>query len=154
TALAVYGLAVTFPHEEVQTMVGKLAQVMGRSGLYQAAAISALTGATLTTWVLMRKIAQQSHRTTLGLFWFATLLLIALTWRYLSVNNTQLVHYPQYLFPGIVLFALTSSATESLAWVTLLGGLDECFQYWGLHGGWGIPYDFNDIYMDLLGGAV
>ena len=34
------------------------------------------------------------------------------------------------------------------------GGLDECFQYWHLMGDKQVPFDFNDIYMDLLGGAA
>lgn len=87
-------------------------------------------------------------------YWLITLILIAATWKFLTFNNSELVHYPQYLPFGVLLVALTHSPGEAIAWTVLTGGLDECHQYWALHGGWGVPYDFNDIYMDLLGGAL
>jgi hypothetical protein len=50
--------------------------------------------------------------------------------------------------------ALTLSPLESLSWILITGGLDECFQYWYLHGTWAVPYDFNDVFMDFAGGAL
>jgi hypothetical protein len=69
-------------------------------------------------------------------------------------NNTELVHFPQYFPEGIALLALTLSPVESLAWIALLGGLDETYQYIYLTKGRAAPLDFNDIYMDLIGGAA
>ena len=54
----------------------------------------------------------------------------------------------------MALLALTLSPAESIAWIALFGGLDEGFQYWVLMAGKPVPYDFNDIYMDVLGGAA
>jgi ABC-type Co2+ transport system permease subunit len=50
--------------------------------------------------------------------------------------------------------AVTLSPLESLSWIIITGGLDECFQYWYLHNGWAVPYDFNDVFMDFAGGAL
>ena len=75
-------------------------------------------------------------------------------WSVLTANNTELVHFPQYFPEGMALAALTLSPVESLAWLTLLGGLDEDFQYVFLMHGRPVSLDFNDIYMDLIGGAA
>jgi hypothetical protein len=54
----------------------------------------------------------------------------------------------------MALLALTLSPAESMSWIALFGGLDECFQYCFLANGRAVPFDFNDVYMDLLGGAA
>lgn len=154
TILFVYAALVTFPHEEVQTVVGQIATVIGRPALYR---IAAGLGAVLTaalTYAVFSRIRAHQLRATLTTYWTLTVLLCFGTWALLTANNTELVHYPQYFVPGVLLTALTLSPVEALAWITLAAGLDECWQYWGLHGGWGIPYDFNDILMDLLGGCL
>jgi hypothetical protein len=108
----------------------------------------------LLSWILFRRLAGQRERRTITAFWILTIGLIWCTWRFGTANNVELVHYPQYVPEGMMLVAVTLSPVESLAWVAIFGGLDECFQYWDLMGAKRVPYDFNDIYMDLLGGAA
>lgn len=150
----VYATAVTLPHENVQTFVGTMATWMGRRHLYQLAGGIGITGAIALSIVLFARLREHPARRLLAILWIVTLALIVATWRWLTANNTELVHYPQYMVEGIAILALTLSPVEALAWATLFGGIDECFQYWYLHGTWGIPYDFNDVYMDVLGGAL
>jgi energy-coupling factor transporter transmembrane protein EcfT len=154
TILLVYAAAVTFPHEEVQTLVGVLAKRMGRANLYRMAAGTSLILGCAFTVIFVLQLRRHRFRRLISVYWVATVLLIFAAWNMLTANNTELVHYPQYFVPGFVLMAVTLSPLESLAWITITGGLDECYQYWALHGGWGVPYDFNDICMDLLGGAL
>ena len=149
-----YATVVTLPHENVQNFVGELAKGMGRQHLYQMAGGIGIIGAVVLTVLVFIRIREQSERRILTIFWIVTISLIVATWRLLTANNTELVHYPQYMPEGMAILALTLSPAESLAWVALFGGIDECFQYWILHGTWGIPYDFNDVYMDVLGGAL
>jgi len=150
----IYATAVTLPHENVQTVVGQMAQWMGRRHLYQLAGGIGIGGAIVLTMIILGRLRENSERRVISILWVVTLALIVATWRWLTANNTELIHYPQYIPEGMAILALTASPVESLAWVTLFGGIDECFQYWYLHGSWGIPYDFNDVYMDLLGGAL
>ena len=152
--LAACSVIAIFPHQSVQDLFAGFAARIGLAHLYAVMAAVTLAGGAYLSIIVVRNVRSQSQRRLLALRWVATLALIAATWNLLTVNNVELVHYPQYLLPGMLLFALTASPAESLAWVTVIGGLDECFQYWHLHGGWGVPYDFNDIYMDLLGGAL
>jgi len=152
--LAAYAAAVTFPHENVQYIVNLLAIRFTHRRVYETSAAIAIVEAIVLTWVVYRGLRQQPARGAVTGFWILTLALIWCSWRFLTANNTELVHYPQYVPEGMALLALTLSPAESIAWVAISGGLDECFQYWSLMGGRPVPYDFNDIYMDLLGGAA
>ncbi len=153
-----YSTLVTLPHQPVQDFVGWLIKELGRANVYRiAAAVGLLIGAALT-WqlriLLKAKFTEDRTLTLEAKLWMLTLVLIAGTWALLTVNNTELVHYPQYIPTGILVMTLTGSPVETLAWVALFGGIDEGFQYAHLHAGWGVPFDFNDIYMDLLGGVL
>ena len=99
-------------------------------------------------------MARQPARRIIAVSWILTIALIWCDWRFFTANNTEMVHYPQYVPEGMMLLALTLSPVESIAWATMFGGLDECFQYWYLMRGRAVGYDFNDIYMDLAGGAA
>jgi hypothetical protein len=152
--LLAYAAAVTFPHEQVQYYVAELASQITHRRLYAASAALLLIQGALATWFLFKRLVGQPGFRRLAFFWILTFALICGTWRGLTANNTELVHYTQYFPEGVALAALTLSPVESVAWVALFGGLDEGFQYAVLMRGHKVPYDFNDIYMDLLGGAA
>ncbi|HLX44200.1 MAG TPA: hypothetical protein VKR43_12235 [Bryobacteraceae bacterium] len=152
--LIVYAALVTFPHEQVQLLIGKISFYTGLKLIYQtSAAVTVTLGIVFTLVVIRRTAGRPERRVVLG-YWLLTLALIGGTWRLLTANNTELVHYPQYVPEGLALVALTLSPVESIAWVTILGGLDEGNQYAFLTTGRAVPFDFNDIYMDLLGGTI
>jgi hypothetical protein len=152
--LIAYAAAVTFPHENVQWLVNEVAIRITHRRLYEVSAAITVVEAVWLTWILVRRLRGQTARRTVAAFWIVTLALIWCTWRVLTANNVELVHYPQYIPEGMALVALTLSPAESMAWIALFGGLDECFQYWVLANGRPVPFDFNDVYMDLLGGAA
>ncbi len=153
-ALLAYAAAVTFPHEQVQYIVNEIANRITHKRLYQVSAAILLVQGALLTWFVFKRLLKHTERRTLAAFWVLTIFLIWCAWRFFTANNVELVHYPQYVPEGMALLALTFSPAESLAWIALFGGLDEAFQYWDLMGAKPVPYDFNDIYMDLLGGAA
>jgi hypothetical protein len=153
-AFVAYAAAVTFPHENAQWLVNEIAIRITHPRLYQlSAAITAMEAVGLT-WILVRRLRKQPAWRTLAVFWIVTLALIGFTWRVFTANNVELVHYPQYIPEGMALMALTLSPVESLAWITLFGSLDESYQYAVLSYSRQVPFDFKDVYMDLLGGAA
>jgi hypothetical protein len=153
-AFVAYACAVTFPHQPVQDLVGALAAKITLKRLYQLSATIALTIGVVLSFLFVRKLGRRKDRWWLAAFWILTLGLMVATWRVLFANNTELVHYPQYFPEGIALLALTQSPIEALAWVVFFGLFDETFQYIYVVAGRALPLDFNDIYMDLLGGAA
>lgn len=152
----VYTLAVTFPHLIVQNWVraGTGTSVAGLSLFYRRMAMSAAVLVAILTISYLLALKKHPARRDLLLAWAGTLSLSYLAWTYLSVNNSELIHFLQYAIPGVVLIALTHSVTDSLAWLLIMAGFDEGYQFWGINPTWGIPWDFNDIVMDLLGGAI
>jgi hypothetical protein len=152
--LIVYAALVTFPHEQVQVLIGKISFYTGLKLIYQTSAAVTVALGLAFTLIVIKRMAGRPERRVVLTYWLLTLALIGGTWRLLTANNTELVHYPQYVPEGMALVALTLSPVESIAWVTILGGLDEGNQYAFLTSGRAVPFDFNDIYMDLLGGAI
>ena len=152
--IIVYAAAVSFPHELVQKVVNAYAERVTLHTLYHQSASIAITEATVLTLILLWRLWRHGSRVTLVFFWVVTLGLIFFTWRAFTANNTELVHYPQYIPEGFGLMALTLSPAETLAWITLFASFDEGYQYAVLSWWRKVPFDFNDVYMDLLGGAV
>jgi hypothetical protein len=153
-AFIAYAAAVTFPHEDVQWAVNEFQiRIGGLRHLYRLSAAIALGLAVILTALLLRAPRRPQARTS-RICWFAAIGLITGAWATLTANNVELVHYPQYFPEGLALTALTLSPTEALAWIVIFGGLDEGYQYWVLSHGRPTLLDFNDIYMDLLGGMT
>ncbi len=153
-SVLVYACAVTFPHQPVQDFVAQLGRRITLRRVYQGSVAIALIEALVLTFLFVRGVRAQKSRRWLVSFWLLCFTLLIGTWRLFMANNTELVHYPQYFPEGVALLALTLSPAESMAWITLFGGLDEAFQYTFLVTGRPLPYDFNDVYMDLVGGAA
>jgi len=102
-----YAAAVTFPHENVQWVVNQYAARVTLPHLYRLSAEIALTQAVLFTAIVVWRLRAQAERITQVVFWILTLALIWFTWRAFTANNTELVHYPQYIPEGVALIALT-----------------------------------------------
>jgi hypothetical protein len=153
-ALLAYAAAVTFPHENVQWLMNEIAIRISHHKLYQWSAGIGVAEALLLTLIVVWRFRAQETRLPLAFFWILTLALIAFTRWAFTANDLELVHYPQYLPEGIALVALTLSPAEALSWIVIFGGLDEAYQYAVLSWFRPAPYDFNDVFMDLLGGAL
>lgn len=152
--LAVYAALATLPHTKVQWAVNEFAIRFGHPKLYLVSASIVLgLGAIFTALLLWGVRGRPQKRLVPGL-WLLSLGLIVGAWAGLTGNNVELVHYPQYFPEGVLLLAMTLSPTEALCWVLLLGGLDEAYQFWLLPRSRVSLYDFNDMYMDVLGGAA
>ena len=154
TGLLMYAMAVIFPHDLVQYYVNEIAIHYTHKRLYQGAATGGVVLAVLVSLIFLWGLRRQPQWLSIGVCWLITLTLIIATWWTFMANNTELVHFPQYFPEGLILLALTRAPVDSIAWGTIFGGFDECFQYWFIVQGKPVPYDFNDIFMDLLGTAA
>lgn len=152
--LLLYTPAVILPHESVQTLLARWIPLLGHDRFYALAAVTGAAWLASLTAVLWRRLPTHAARDALAAGWLLTVLLMLGAWQLLSVNNSELIHFPQYAISGFLLMLLTRHGTDTLCWVTMAGTLDEAYQYATLHPGWGIPFDFNDVYLDLLGGAA
>lgn len=152
--LALYAVIATLPHTKVQWAVNEVAVRIGHPKLYLLTASIVVALGAIFTALLWRGVRGQPQKRLVWGLWLLSIALIFGAWAGLTGNNVELVHYPQYFPEGVLLLALTLSPTEALCWVLLLGGLDEAYQFWLLPRSRVSLYDFNDMYMDLLGGAA
>ena len=152
--LAIYAAIATLPHTKVQWAVNEVAIRIGHPKLYLLTAAIVLSFGAIFTALLLWGVRGQPQRRLVPGLWLLTVALIFGAWAGLTGNNVELVHYPQYFPEGVLLMAMTLSPTEALCWAVLLGGLDEAYQFWLLPRSRVSLYDFNDMYMDLLGGAA
>lgn len=96
---------------------------------------------------------QQAERKVLKVFYlFFAFLLAAVSYNTLIASNIEAIHFPQYAFLTLPVFALTMSFSETLLSVSLLGALDEAHQYFILKN-W-TYFDFNDIFLNVIGGCL
>lgn len=70
------------------------------------------------------------------------------------VINVEMIHFVQYAIMAILLFPLFFDFGESLFFATILGAIDEAYQYWVLAPNRTEYYDFNDVVINLLGAAL
>lgn len=87
------------------------------------------------------------------LFLLLTIFLIGISVNTIVVINIEIIHLVQYCILALLLFPLCQHFTATLFWVITLGAIDELYQYQVLNPTYHY-YDFNDIVLDLLGGAL
>jgi glycopeptide antibiotics resistance protein len=73
----------------------------------------------------------------------------------LIVFSVETIHFVQHALLAVPVFALTMSFGETVGWVTLMGAVDEAYQYFVLYAGNKTVYfDFNDIILNLVGTGI
>jgi len=140
-------------HEVVQAWLGPIADQMGRAVFYTLAAVACASTGLGLSFLLWRNTSQHPAGKALRWALAMTILASGLAACFLTVNNAELAHFPQYAIFGATTYYLCRRVGESVAWATLVGLADEGYQYFVLHSTWGIPWDFNDVTLDLIGGA-
>ncbi|WP_298037272.1 VanZ family protein [uncultured Desulfuromonas sp.] len=105
--------------------------------------------------VLLRAVQGRPDREGGLLYAGTAVLLAAVSYNALFVTNVESVHFVQYALLALPLYALTHSFGRTVLYVTLLGALDEAYQYFVLYGDLKTVYfDFNDVILNLAGGAL
>lgn len=149
-----YFFAVVLPHEHVQVFVAGLFEGMTREE-YQA--IILVSGLVLfgVYLAVLGALAVLNRRVNATLAYLAvTLFLLVLSVHILIIHNFEMIHFPQYIFLAILIFPLVMRYGEAVFWTTLLGAIDEAYQYFYLAPHRTAYFDFNDIILNLLGAAL
>jgi VanZ family protein len=101
------------------------------------------------------RIRNGEHRYLQIVLWLFTAALVVISYRMLIVFNVENIHYPQYALLTLPVFALVTRYGETVFWVTLLGALDEAYQYFVLYPDRkDLYFDFNDIVLNLVGAGI
>ena len=90
-----------------------------------------------------------------GILWCYSLLLVLLSYFLLITVNIEVIHFIQYALLAVPVFALVLRYGETVFWVTLMGAIDEAYQYFVLYRDNNTVYfDFNDVILNLVGAGI
>jgi hypothetical protein len=79
--------------------------------------------------------------------------MMVFSFRFLMVYSIEAIHFVEYLLVALILLPVLRSYGETVFWVTILGILDELFQYRFLTPTFEY-FDFNDITLNLIGAGA
>lgn len=102
---------------------------------------------------LFRNIRKGTRQKQQWFYFGFTVLLATYLINALFVINIEVAHFLQYGIFAILCFPLVNNYLLTLIWVTLLGSIDEAYQYFYLAPFRTQYYDFNDVVTNLCGGA-
>lgn len=146
-------LAVVVFHDEITVLAIRMRRNMGVEGYNLVFAIISAALLVLFLAYTFNQLRKKNYKRQKLFFLGVTILLILLFYLFALVYNIEAVHFGQYLVLAILLFPLIKSYGETVFWVTILGVLDELYQYTIL-----VPFfkyfDFNDIILNLLGAGL
>jgi hypothetical protein len=149
-----YFFAVVLPHEHVQVQVARLFEGMPRQEYQEVILVGGLAVFGMYLAVL-GVLAVMNRKVNATLAYLAiTLILLVLSVHILVIHNFEMIHFPQYIFLAILIFPLVMRYGETVFWTTLLGAVDEAYQYFYLAPQRTAYFDFNDIILNLLGAAL
>jgi hypothetical protein len=81
------------------------------------------------------------------------LALTLVAFRFLMIYNIEAIHFVEYMLLAMILLPVIRSYGETVFWVTILGILDELFQYRFLTPNFEY-FDFNDNILNLIGAGA
>lgn len=150
---AAFYLAVVVFHDEVTRVAIRVRNDMGVEGYNLLFTIISATLLGLFLAYALDRLRKGAYKATRSAFLLATVLLVFLFFRFALVYNIEAVHFGQYMVMAILLFPVIRGYGETVFWVTVLGVIDELYQYTIL-----TPFfkyfDFNDIILNLLGAGL
>ena len=82
-----------------------------------------------------------------------TITLVVISFNTLLSINIEYIHFLQYAILSIPIFAITLKFGETVFWTTILGTVDEAYQYFILDPDFKY-FDFNDVILNLIGGGI
>jgi len=84
---------------------------------------------------------------------FLSCFLMVLFYNTALVYNIEAIHFAQYMMLAILVFPLLRSYGETVFWVSMMGILDEVYQYLILTPDFNY-FDFNDVILNLIGAGL
>lgn len=104
---------------------------------------------------LLKNIVSGDRRHLKIIYWCFTVALVVVSYKVLIVFYVESIHFPQYAFLVLPVFALTLSFGRTVFYVTLLGAIDEAYQYLVHYSdNMEVYFDFNDIVLNLVGAGI
>lgn len=150
--IAVYFSIVAF-HDEITGLVIKLRNNVGRDQYNDYFAYGFLAHMIIVL-IIMIYYSLRERQKLLKLSLVAVISALSLvSYRVLMTYNIEAIHFVEYMLLAMILMPVIRSYGETVFWVTILGILDELFQYRFLTPNFEY-FDFNDNILNLIGAGA
>jgi VanZ family protein len=152
---ALYFAAVSLPHKEVSKIFDWLSRELS-FGVYNDALFKVNVFLAIVSSAFMLLRIRNGNRRALKItYWLFTAFLVGASYEILIVFNVESIHFPQYAVLALLVFPLVMRYGDTVFWCTLLGALDEGYQYFVLYRDNNeVYFDFNDILLNLVGAGI
>ncbi|MCD4680446.1 MAG: hypothetical protein K8S00_08675 [Bacteroidales bacterium] len=152
--LIIYYLLVVLLHKEVSDFFIRLVEGVPRN-VYQTIVLSVgLVLLVVYVFLVVRNILIREWKKNIIFYFFFTLLFVVLAFKIIIVHNIEIIHFAQYAGLAILLFPIVKRFGDTVFWATLLGFIDEAYQYLYLKPDGTDYFDFNDVILNLLGAGL
>lgn len=152
--LGIYYLLAVLPHEQVGVFISKnVRKPLGLEAYDRTMLEIALGGLLIYGIVVIWNIIRKPNQYQTLFYLIANICFASLSVYALFVLNIEAIHFLQYGLLAILLFPLFRSYSSTLFWGTILGAIDEAYQYFYLSPDRTDYFDFNDVILDLIGVA-
>ncbi|MCU0371258.1 MAG: VanZ family protein [Bacteroidales bacterium] len=149
---ALYLFIVAF-HDEVTDLVIKMRNAIGTDTFNKFLAYIFLVILIIVLLILFYQSLKDGQKLLkISLSVIATSMMV-ISFRLLMVYNIEAIHFIEYMLVAMIFFPVIRNYGETVFWVTILGMLDELFQYRFLTPDFGY-FDFNDVTLNLLGAGT
>jgi hypothetical protein len=115
--------------------------------------LSGLFISTLATILLLRKIIANPERKPFFFYFMITVLAMLVAVLTMTVVNMEAIHFIQYAILAALALPLARRYEKAFIITTVLGIIDEIYQYLVLNPGFSY-FDFNDIILNMLGAGA
>lgn len=152
--LIIYYLLVVLPHKEVSDFFIRLVDGVPRNVYQTAVLLVGLVLLVVYVFFVVRNILVREWKKNIIFYLFSTLLFVVLSFKIIIVHNIEIIHFAQYAGLAILLFPIVKRFGDTIFWATLLGFIDEAYQYLYLKPDGTDYFDFNDVILNLLGAGL
>jgi len=147
--VGIYTVVVSLSHDWVQNLLLRISNCIGRPVFSGIALVLGIAGVVGVGRLVLRRPGE--HHSLVRFYWIALLVLVVVACGFLMSYVSESIHFLQYALLAIVVFALVGRTADTILWITILGAVDEAYQYWILHRHWGVYFDFNDAILNTVG---
>jgi len=147
-------LLVTLPHEFVGVSIAAIFKGVSRKSYDLTILCLGLLILLIFIGILISQIWKLTNPKIPIAFFCLCLTLMITSLHSLIIINIEIIHFIQYALMAILIFPLFKNFFSTLLFVTLLGSIDEAYQYYFLSPERTNYYDFNDVILNLLGAAM
>ncbi len=155
TVLALaYLVANIFTHETVQHIAKWIQDSLTPAGTNTLVTVIALLLLPVAAVIIFIRLRHSRQKFLKIFYCVVTAAFVVMTYTRMFMINTESIHFIQYALLAIIVFAVRPRFGETVLMVTILGAIDESYQYWVLNRHQPQYLDFNDMILNLEGAAI